>query len=143
MIKKATASGLASLVIAVASMFVTAAPAPAASGEVALNSVESNQTAARGGVCAGKSKNHVVRKYYRGLYEFRLKCGTKSWGWRHIAHRWNRHFAKRIGAVLANGTKFNGGYQKVRYDPKTCKTTGFRVVIKNPSTDIVTAYRVG
>ncbi|MEQ4717893.1 hypothetical protein [Nonomuraea sp. B19D2] len=35
-----------------------------------------------------------------------LRCGTKEWGYRHIAHRWSKSFEGRIKTTLYRWDKF-------------------------------------
>ena len=57
-------------------------------------------------ICKGKSKRTIVRKYYRGVRVGAiLRCGTKSWGYRHIrdGHGWSRSYDNKIRRTVASG----------------------------------------
>lgn len=65
--------------------------------------------------CKHKSKQHIVRKYKRGFAykngdgglfkrKYPLRCGTKHWGYRHIAHRWSKTYARRLRHTIEGPT---------------------------------------
>jgi hypothetical protein len=53
--------------------------------------------------CNGKSYKKVVRTYTRGTGHYPLRCGTSSWGFHHITHRWNASFDAKIALTIARG----------------------------------------
>lgn len=53
--------------------------------------------------CAHRSYKSVVRNYTRGGGHYPLRCGTATWGFKHITHRWNAAFDAKIALTIARG----------------------------------------
>ncbi|MEV0664670.1 hypothetical protein AB0I58_24975 [Spirillospora sp. NPDC050365] len=53
--------------------------------------------------CIHRSYKTVVRAYTRGSKHLPLRCGTSTWGFKHITHRWNATFDKTIALTIARG----------------------------------------
>jgi hypothetical protein len=45
----------------------------------------------------------VVKNYYRGSAPRPLRCGTATWGFLHITHRWNSAFDSGIALTISRG----------------------------------------
>ncbi|MCX5530073.1 hypothetical protein OG785_05820 [Streptomyces sp. NBC_00006] len=133
-----TAAFLASATMAAATLFAAAPTATAADA------------------CAGKSYKHVVKRYNNGLGIIPLRCGTSTWGYRHLVARgrWSASFDKKITKALWSGTPvtITGGrwhYYMVAVPP----CTKYFGVLDNPNTygrdhvthpqGIITAYSMG
>lgn len=54
-------------------------------------------------LCGGSGHTHVVKRYSRGAARLPLRCGTATWGYRHITHRWNAAFDREIALTIARG----------------------------------------
>lgn len=132
---------VAGLVLSVVS-FAGGAPAQA-SGAHAEQSQESS-AAAR--LCQNRGRYYVARNYTRGPLLYQLKCGTKTWGYRHLVarKRWSATLDNKIRSTIANGTRTSVGYSRFTWDPVACvKRERFKVVIADGPKGIITAYRVG
>lgn len=57
--------------------------------------------------CHKRSYTHVVKKYARGSARLPLRCGTTTWGFKHITHRWNAAFDASIALTIARGEAVN------------------------------------
>lgn len=57
--------------------------------------------------CQGKSQVSVVKTYARGGGRYALRCGTSSWGFNHITHRWNSAFDSKMALTFAYGEDVN------------------------------------
>lgn len=53
--------------------------------------------------CHGKSQTKVVKTYRRGAGRYALRCGTSSWGFNHITHRWSSSFDSKMALTFAYG----------------------------------------
>lgn len=55
--------------------------------------------------CNGKSEESVVVNYRRGSLVLPLRCGTQTYGFRHVVARgrWNADFDSRIAEAIARG----------------------------------------
>ncbi len=53
--------------------------------------------------CAGKSVGFVLRTYRRGASRLVLRCGSTTWGYRHVTRRWSPAFDAKIALTLARG----------------------------------------
>ena len=76
----------------------------AAIGTLVIGGADSASAADR---CKGKSEAHIVKKYYRGPLAIPLRCGTKTWGYRHLVERgrWSASFDKKINHAIWRGTE--------------------------------------
>lgn len=77
--------------------------------------------------CAGKSANHIVKKYTRSFVTVPLRCGTSTWGYRHLVpkHGFNDG---QIANTVARGKQSFGFY----YTNLTqCPPMAFKVVFNN------------
>ncbi|NGO45530.1 hypothetical protein [Streptomyces ureilyticus] len=94
--------------------------------------------------CRNHGRNYVVREYFRGPARYTLRCGTSTWGWKHIQHRWNTRFDNKISNTIANGRQnyVPNGFSLWTLPP--CSEETFRVLIGTPAggNDIRTAYKV-
>lgn len=61
--------------------------------------------------CAAMSQEHVVVAYRRGDLVMPLRCGSPTWGFRHIVGRgrWNDRFNAKIALTFARGQEFDNG----------------------------------
>ncbi|MEV6792068.1 hypothetical protein AB0M87_08740 [Streptomyces sp. NPDC051320] len=112
-----------------------AGPAPAdAATQASHNS--SSQSAAAANPCKRQNYRKVVFTFYRGPQKVLLRCGTKSWGYNHIAAhgRWNQSFKNKIADTLWKGYQTSPGVI-YRYKPSnTCKpkpVKNFKVVMNS------------
>ncbi len=98
--------------------------------------------------CAAKSQEHIVVAYRRGDLVMPLRCGSPTWGFRHVVGRgrWNERFDAKIAVVFARGQEFDNGSRYALFDDD-CRER-FRVIV-NPRAfrgvefrpqGIVTAY---
>ncbi|GGN40810.1 hypothetical protein GCM10012285_19350 [Streptomyces kronopolitis] len=131
-----SAVATSALVIPTANSATAATPSSHASG-VAVNSIDAT--------CKHHSRNYIVRNYYRGPARYTLRCGTKTWGWKHIkaGHGWNATMDKYISAAIWSGApNGRGGYST--YTRSCPSYEKFRTIIGTPAgnTDLLTAYRV-
>jgi hypothetical protein len=55
--------------------------------------------------CDGRSQVSLVKTYPYGAQRLGLRCGTASWGFVHIKHRWNAAFDSMIALTIARGEK--------------------------------------
>jgi len=125
----ALATGAAALTMTVpAAQAAPTAAAPAqagASGVVSAASVPKTY-------CKKRSYKSVVRKYARGSARLPLRCGTASWGFNHVTHRWNTAYDKMIALTIARGERVkdlqqDGGTAIYALFNKKC-TELFRVI---------------
>jgi hypothetical protein len=141
MVRRCLGMVIAGLVMSMVSL-AGGAPAQAA-GAQAVQSQESSATAR---LCQNRGRYYVARNYTRGPLVYQLKCGTKTWGYRHLVarKRWSATLDRKISSTIANGTRTSVGYSRFTWDPKACvKKERFRVVISDGPKGIITAYRVG
>lgn len=61
-------------------------------------------TAAPAGPCAGKSQSTIVASFRRGADVYPLRCGTKTWGYTHLADG-HEYDPGMIGMTVAQGKK--------------------------------------
>jgi hypothetical protein len=56
--------------------------------------------------CTGKPAKTIVKKYYRGPAVVPLRCGTSTWGYKHLVKRgrWSGNFSKKINTTIWSGT---------------------------------------
>ncbi|MFH8395422.1 hypothetical protein [Streptomyces sp. NPDC018036] len=56
--------------------------------------------------CAGQSEAHIVKNYYQGPLVIPLRCGSNTWGYRHLVYRgrWSADFDKKISHAIWRGT---------------------------------------
>ncbi|MEV4256023.1 hypothetical protein AB0J52_22930 [Spirillospora sp. NPDC049652] len=103
--------------------------------------------------CAGKGYAHIVRLYRRGASRLPLRCGTSTWGYRHITHRWSADFDRRIALTISRGVvvqdvQGDGGTAIYALFDRRCKEL-FRVIYNGGAyrghavrpQGIITAYR--
>ncbi len=131
----AAAACMSALVIPTASS-AAAAPSVHVSG-VAVNSIDAT--------CKHHNRNYVVRNYYRGPARYTLRCGTKTWGWKHIKarHGWNKTMDKNISTAIWSGAPNGRGGFSI-YTQSCPSYEKFRTIIGTPAGagDLLTAYRV-
>lgn len=122
------------------------ADSPASSSESAASakaaSVRADSFDAK---CRSHSRNYVLKKYYRGPQFFTLRCGTSTWGWKHIKarHGWNSTMDRKIDAAIWSGDpNGRGGYST--YANQCPRVEKFRTIIGTPAgtNDLLTAYKV-
>ncbi|WP_411078784.1 hypothetical protein [Streptomyces sp. cmx-18-6] len=117
-----------------------AAPAPAAGTASVVEPAKSFGT-----ICKKKSRNHILKKYYRGPAAYTLRCGTAKWGWKHIKarHGWNATMDKKINAAIWSG-RANGRGGFSTYTASCPSKEKFRTIIGTPAArnDLLTAYKV-
>ncbi|MBB1255202.1 hypothetical protein [Streptomyces alkaliterrae] len=93
-------------------------------------------------ICKNNGRHHVVRTYFRGIHRYTLRCGTDTWGWKHIKHRWSRSFDNKISNAIADGRQVLNTFSIWTLPP--CSRETFRVLVSTPaaSNDVRTAYKV-
>lgn len=96
-------------------------------------------------ICKRNPRNHILKRYYRGPAVYSLRCGTTTWGWKHIKtrHGWNATMDKRIGAAFWSGQpNGRGGFST--YTATCPSKEKFRTIIGTPAgtNDLLTAYTV-
>ncbi|MFG2022940.1 hypothetical protein [Streptomyces sp. NPDC048825] len=94
--------------------------------------------------CRNHGRNYVVREYYRGVSRYTLRCGTSTWGWKHIRHRWSTRFDNKISNTIANGKRVYVPSSFSLWTLPPCSRETFRVLIGTPAggNDVRTAYKV-
>jgi hypothetical protein len=55
--------------------------------------------------CNHRSQVSLVKTYRYHTQRLALRCGTASWGFKHIKHRWNSAFDSMIALTIARGEK--------------------------------------
>ncbi|MFE5159295.1 hypothetical protein ACFRNT_12330 [Streptomyces sp. NPDC056697] len=134
-----TAAAMSALLIPAAG---SASAASSASGETVGAAAAADSFEAK---CRSHSRTYVLKKYYRGPQFFTLRCGTSTWGWKHIKarHGWNSTMDRKIKAAIWSGDpNGRGGYSTYRIGcPRVEK---FRTIIGTPAgtNDLLTAYKV-
>lgn len=124
---------------------------PPAAGEPPIG-IDVDATAVK---CKNKSRATIAKTYHRGPAEVYLRCGTKNWGFRHIAAkgRWNAAFDQKISKTVWSGmitTDLPG--QRIYEDMRpSCPPKSEFKVITNPDEynkdwrinpqGIITAYK--
>ncbi|MEU4352385.1 hypothetical protein [Streptomyces sp. NPDC023838] len=97
-------------------------------------------------ICRSHSRDYILKKYYRGPAFYTLRCGTKTWGWKHIkaGHGWDSTMDRRITAAIWSGDpNGRGGYST--YTRNQCpRLEKFRTLFGTPAgrNDLLTAYTV-
>lgn len=126
------------------------APAAGAASAASFTPSSSREAAVAAGdsfdaQCRSHNRNYILKKYYRGPQFFTLRCGTNTWGWKHIKlrHGWNSTMDRKIGAAIWSGDpNGRGGYSTyLRQCPRVEK---FRTILGTPAgkNDLLTAYNV-
>lgn len=89
-------------VATVASMCLTLPVASGAAASPAPTPVSADSVASK---CKGASKKTVAVTYHRGPGKVLLRCGTKSWGYKHLVakKRWSSNFSKKVGQAIWSG----------------------------------------
>jgi hypothetical protein len=100
--------------------------------------------------CRSHSRTYVLKKYYRqvpvGPPTFiTMRCGTSTWGWKHIkaGHGWNSTMDRKISAAIGTGDpNGRGGYST--YTNQCPRVEKFRTIFGTPAGrgDLLTAYKV-
>ena len=122
------------------------APAPALTMAVPSPAAPQAEAVAAGSLCKGKSRNHIVRRYHRGGATIVLRCGSKTWGYRHLVERkrWSKSFDAKIRRTIASGDQTDEGWS--RYSSGCPKREIFRVIgthgTQSHIKGIITAYRI-
>ncbi|MFE0640113.1 hypothetical protein ACFW2Y_00575 [Streptomyces sp. NPDC058877] len=90
---------------------------------LAITSAPAN-AAATADPCAGKSENYIVKNYTRGFVNLPLRCGTSTWGYRHLVpkHGFND---SQIANTVARGKQSFGFYYT---NLAQCPPVTFKVV---------------
>lgn len=96
-------------------------------------------------ICRSHGQTYTVREYFRGPARYTLRCGTKTWGWKHIKlrHGWNAAMDKKISAAIYSGLpNGRGGFST--YTAQCPSTEKFRTILGTPAArnDLLTAYPV-
>ncbi|WP_235445367.1 hypothetical protein [Streptomyces sioyaensis] len=136
---RAAKVALATAVAASALAIPAASPASAQVSKprgVAVSGVEET--------CKHHGRYYIVRQYFRGPRRFTLRCGTPTWGWKHIkkGHGWSRGMDSTIGSAIANGTPVTFGFSI--FTNQCPPREWFRTIIGTPGgiNDVLTAYNV-
>ncbi|WP_330460653.1 hypothetical protein OIB37_29505 [Streptomyces sp. NBC_00820] len=138
-----SAAAVVSALLIPAAGSASAAPAvPGKTGAAAADSFDAK--------CRSHSRNYVLKKYYRqvpvGPPSFStLRCGTSTWGWKHIkaGHGWNAAMDRKISAAIGSGDpNGRGGYST--YANQCPRVEKFRTILGTPAgrNDLLTAYKV-
>jgi hypothetical protein len=144
-----TAAKSALVAAATASVLLMPAAAPAAPASAAPKAPATAAAApvdTFSGTCKHAKRTHILKRYHRGHHTVTLRCGTKTWGWKHIKrrHGWNRTMDRKIAAAIGHGSpNGRGGYSTYT---NTCpRFEKFRTIIGTPGgrNDLLTAYNVG
>ncbi|MBQ0987092.1 hypothetical protein KBZ10_21755 [Streptomyces sp. F63] len=74
-----------------------------------------------------------------------MRCGTRTWGWKHIKqrHGWNNTMDRKIKSAIWSGdSNGRGGFST--YTNSCPRIEKFRTIIGTPagSNDLLTAYKV-
>ncbi|WP_282794025.1 hypothetical protein [Streptomyces sp. CC224B] len=87
--------------------------------------------------CKGKHYSKVAYTFYRGPSKIPLRCGTKTWGYKHIVNhgRWSTAFKNKINDTLWKGHEVRPGVV-YRYKPGTGCTP-------NPKKNFKVVYNKG
>ncbi|MFI9248318.1 hypothetical protein ACIGXF_38520 [Streptomyces sp. NPDC053086] len=144
---KATLSGaavLSALLIPAAGSASAASPGSGKTVTVRADSYDAR--------CRSHNRNYVLKKYYRqvpvGPPSFiTLRCGTSTWGWKHIKarHGWNSTMDRKISAAIGFGApNGRGGYSTYTNQCPGGRVEKFRTIIGTPAGggDLLTAYNV-
>ncbi|MEW2527577.1 hypothetical protein [Streptomyces sp. NPDC047071] len=135
-IKTALATGVvaSALLIPAAGSATASSSGPAAS----VKAVDPNTA------CRHHGRNYVVRTFYRGPEAFTMRCGTSTWGWKHIkaGHGWNDTMDRKTSAAIWSGKWNGGGYST--WTASCPSREKFRTKIGTPAgtNDLRTAYPV-
>ncbi|MGI5508714.1 hypothetical protein [Streptomyces sp. CA-106131] len=96
--------------------------------------------------CRSHSRTYVLKKYYRGPQFFTLRCGTNTWGWKHIKlrHGWNSTMDRKITAAIWSGDPNGRGGYSTYLNQCPRRMEKFRTIIGTPAgtNDLLTAYKV-
>ncbi|WP_244190715.1 hypothetical protein [Streptomyces caeruleatus] len=144
------AVAISALVMPAAGSASAASPAPPASPASSAETADSAKAASVradsfDAKCRSHSRNYVLKKYFRGPKAFTLRCGTSTWGWKHIKarHGWNSTMDRKIDAAIWSGDpNGRGGYST--YANQCPRVEKFRTIIGTPAgtNDLLTAYKV-
>ncbi|MET7674135.1 hypothetical protein [Streptomyces seoulensis] len=127
---------------------------PAAGSASAASPVSGSTVTARANsydaTCRSHSRTYVLKKYYRRVPVgpptfYTLRCGTSTWGWKHIkaGHGWNSTMDRKISAAIGTGSlNGRGGYST--YLNQCPRVEKFRTILGTPAGrgDLLTAYNV-
>lgn len=89
--------------------------------------VVSASPAAAADPCAGKSTNHIVKNFTRGFVNVPLRCGTSTWGYRHLAPKHGYNSSMIANTVSRGKQSFGFYYQNL----SQCPPMAFKVVFNN------------
>ncbi|MEU8889047.1 hypothetical protein [Streptomyces sp. NPDC048442] len=117
----------------------------AAPGQVAPGQAVDAAAASFDALCRSHSRNYVLKHYYRGPGKYNLRCGTSSWGWKHIKarHGWNATMDRKISAAFWSGRpNGRGGFST--YTAACPSVEKFRTILGTPAGpyELLTAYKV-
>ncbi|MGY4993292.1 hypothetical protein [Streptomyces sp. 900105245] len=143
-----SAAAVASALLIPAAGTASAAPASGStSGSGATVSAAASSFDAK---CRSHSRTYVLKKYYRRVPVgpptfYTLRCGTSTWGWKHIKlrHGWNSSMDRKISAAIGSGDpNGRGGYST--YANQCPRIEKFRTILGTPggNNDLLTAYKV-
>jgi hypothetical protein len=122
-----TSASLAAAAMAVlpASAQAVNSPHPAyaaAASEVTTHAV---QEVIASNACSGKSKTHIVKKFFRGPAVYPLRYGTKTWGYNHLLK--HGYDPSQIALTVARGQE-NPPFQYFTYKVNACPSYTYKVV---------------
>ncbi|MFF9153580.1 hypothetical protein ACF1AB_15260 [Streptomyces sp. NPDC014846] len=151
-----SAAAVASALLIPAAGSASAAPAPGsasavpASGSTSGSGATVSAASSFDAKCRSHSRTYVLKKYYRRVPVgpptfYTLRCGTTTWGWKHIKlrHGWNSSMDRKIGAAIGSGDpNGRGGYST--YANQCPRIEKFRTILGTPggNNDLLTAYKV-
>lgn len=127
-------------VVASALLIPTTGSAAASSSgpDVTVRAVDPNTA------CRSHGKNYVVRTYFRGPNKYTLRCGTRTWGWKHIkaGHGWNNTMNRKISAAIWSGKWNGGGYSTWSASCPSREKFRTKIGTRAGANDLRTAYQV-
>ncbi len=89
----------------------TAASPTAVKSASALPASATDEETAQAYSCRGKTSMHILARYGGPSDQHRtvLRCGTSSWGYKHIAHRWSNNFESHLERTIKRPTIVRSG----------------------------------
>ncbi|WP_240116905.1 hypothetical protein [Streptomyces sp. MUM 2J] len=145
MILNASAKAALSTAAAISVLLIPAAGSASATSSSASGETVTEAAESFDAKCRSNSRNYILKKYYRGPQFFTLRCGTSTWGWKHIKqrHGWNSTMDRKISTAIFSGDpNGRGGYST--YANQCPRVEKFRTIIGTPAgtNDLLTAYKV-
>ncbi|MFI1177900.1 hypothetical protein [Streptomyces melanogenes] len=92
-----------------------------------FSSAAASNAAATADPCAGKSETYVIKTYTRNFQAVPLRCGTSTWGYRHIVTK-HDFDDSQIANTVARGRQSFGFYYT---NLNQCPPMTFKVVFND------------